>query len=154
MYTCLIVRGDRRSPATCVNYSSLNGFFKVATFLAITVPCATVIMVVDHFLLRAVRDLPAADECPALGGDVGSRTGRRSLRCSSRGLRRDREHDPAERLERLRHRPELGPRTAGVRLIAGGLYLVIVTATQSMTNARTWLGFPHTSMTRTSTGTP
>ena len=29
-------------------------------------------------------------------------------------------------------------------LIAGGLYLVIVTATQSMTNARTWLGFPHT----------
>jgi hypothetical protein len=34
-----------------VNYVITNGFFKVAAFLAVTAPCATVIMCVDHFLL-------------------------------------------------------------------------------------------------------
>ena len=34
-----------------MNFHVLNGFFYVANFLAITVPCATVIMLVDHFLL-------------------------------------------------------------------------------------------------------
>ena len=34
-----------------VNFHVLNGFFYVAKVVAITVPCATVIMLVDHFLL-------------------------------------------------------------------------------------------------------
>jgi purine-cytosine permease-like protein len=37
--------------ADLVNFHFLNGWFKVASFLAVSVPCATVIMVVDHFLL-------------------------------------------------------------------------------------------------------
>ena len=40
--------------AWLVNYHFLNGWFKVAGFLAITVPCATVIMAVDHFLLPRI----------------------------------------------------------------------------------------------------
>src|SRR5262249_40414049 len=47
----------------------LNGWFKVAGFLAVTVPCATVIMAVDHFLLpslfnisRPLTKVPAWEE--------------------------------------------------------------------------------------------
>ena len=49
--TCLIVAGGGVIAADLVNFHFINGWFKVATFLAITVPCATVIMAVDHFLL-------------------------------------------------------------------------------------------------------
>ena len=52
--------------ADLVNFHFLNGWFKVATFLAISVPSATVIMCVDHFLLprlfrvsRPLTDVPA-----------------------------------------------------------------------------------------------
>jgi purine-cytosine permease-like protein len=48
-YTCLILAAGGALAAWIVNYKELNGFFKVANFLAITVPCATVIMFVDHF---------------------------------------------------------------------------------------------------------
>jgi hypothetical protein len=34
-----------------VNFHFLNGWFKVSSFLAVSVPSATVIMAVDHFLL-------------------------------------------------------------------------------------------------------
>jgi purine-cytosine permease-like protein len=50
-YTCLAVAGGGVIAADLVNFHFLNGWFKVATFLAITVPSATVIMAVDHFLL-------------------------------------------------------------------------------------------------------
>src|ERR671938_116243 len=50
-YTCLIVAGGGVIAADLVNFHFINGWFKVATFLAITVPCATTIMAVDHFLL-------------------------------------------------------------------------------------------------------
>jgi len=49
--TCLIVAGGGVIAADLVNFHFLNGWFKVASFLAVSVPCATVIMVVDHFLL-------------------------------------------------------------------------------------------------------
>src|SRR5438876_1893456 len=49
--TCLIVAGGGVIAADLVNFHFINGWFKVATFLAITVPSATVIMAVDHFLL-------------------------------------------------------------------------------------------------------
>ena len=55
--------------ADLVNFHFLNGWFKVATFLAITVPSATVIMAVDHFLLprlfrisRPLTRVPAWEE--------------------------------------------------------------------------------------------
>ena len=50
-YTCLIVAIGCVIAADLVNFHFLNGWFKVATFLAISVPSATVIMVVDHFAL-------------------------------------------------------------------------------------------------------
>jgi purine-cytosine permease-like protein len=50
-FTALLVGGGGVVAAWLVNFHFLNGWFKVAGFLAITVPCATVIMAVDHFLL-------------------------------------------------------------------------------------------------------
>jgi purine-cytosine permease-like protein len=67
--TCLIVAGGGVIAADLVNFHFLNGWFKVATFLAITVPSATVIMAVDHFLLprlfrisRPLTRVPAWEE--------------------------------------------------------------------------------------------
>src|SRR5256714_5307026 len=51
VYTCLIVAAGGAFAGYLVNYKFVNGWFDVATFLAITVPCATTIMAVDHFLL-------------------------------------------------------------------------------------------------------
>src|ERR1700760_3583993 len=51
LYTCLVVAGGGAIAGYLVNYKFVNGWFDVATFLAITVPCATTIMAVDHFLL-------------------------------------------------------------------------------------------------------
>jgi purine-cytosine permease-like protein len=51
VYTCLLVAGGGVIAADLVNFHFLNGWFKVASFLAVTVPSATVIMAVDHFLL-------------------------------------------------------------------------------------------------------
>jgi purine-cytosine permease-like protein len=49
--TCLLVAGGGVIAAALVNFHFLNGWFKLASFLAVSVPCATVIMCVDHFLL-------------------------------------------------------------------------------------------------------
>jgi purine-cytosine permease-like protein len=54
LYTCLIVAAGGVLGAWLVNFHFLDGWFKVAGFLAITVPCATVIMAVDHFLLPRI----------------------------------------------------------------------------------------------------
>jgi purine-cytosine permease-like protein len=51
LYTCLVAAAIGAFAGWWINFHVLNGFFYVANFLAITVPCATVIMVVDHFLL-------------------------------------------------------------------------------------------------------
>jgi purine-cytosine permease-like protein len=71
--TCLIVAGGGVVAADLVNFHFINGWFKVASFLAITVPCATVIMAVDHFLLprlfaisRPLTRVPAWDEAGAI----------------------------------------------------------------------------------------
>lgn len=50
-YTCLVAAALGALAGWWVNFHVLNGFFYVANFLAITVPCATVVMIVDHFLL-------------------------------------------------------------------------------------------------------
>jgi purine-cytosine permease-like protein len=72
-YTCLIVAGGGVIAADLVNFHFINGWFKVASFLAITVPCATVIMAVDHFLLprlftisRPLTHVPSWDEAGAI----------------------------------------------------------------------------------------
>ncbi len=51
VYTCVLVAGGGVLGAWLVNFHFINGWFKVASFLAISVPCATVIMAVDHYLL-------------------------------------------------------------------------------------------------------
>jgi cytosine permease len=50
-YTCVLIAIGGCFSAWLVNYHFTNGFFKVAAFLAITVPTASVIMAIDHFLL-------------------------------------------------------------------------------------------------------
>ncbi len=51
VYTCVLVAGGGVIAGWLVNFHFINGWFKVAGFLAVTVPCATVIMAIDHFLL-------------------------------------------------------------------------------------------------------
>jgi purine-cytosine permease-like protein len=51
IFTCVLVAAGGAIAADLVNFHFVNGWFDVATFLAITVPCATTIMAVDHFLL-------------------------------------------------------------------------------------------------------
>jgi cytosine permease len=51
VYTCVILAFGGALSGWLVNYHFTNGFFKVAAFLAITVPTASVIMFIDHFLL-------------------------------------------------------------------------------------------------------
>jgi cytosine permease len=51
LYTCAIAAGGAALGAWLVPYVITNGFFKLANFLAITVVSASVIMVIDHFLL-------------------------------------------------------------------------------------------------------
>jgi cytosine permease len=51
IYSCLICACIGALAGWLVNYKITDGFFKVAAFLAVTAPCATVIMCVDHFLL-------------------------------------------------------------------------------------------------------
>jgi purine-cytosine permease-like protein len=51
LYSCAICAAISALAGYLVNYAVTHGFEKVAAFLAISVPCATVIMCVDHFLL-------------------------------------------------------------------------------------------------------
>lgn len=51
LYSCVVCAMIGALAGYLVNFVISNGFFKVAAFLAVTVPCATVIMCVDHFLL-------------------------------------------------------------------------------------------------------
>ena len=68
-YTVLLIAVGGVIAADLVNFHFLNGWFKVATFLAISVPSATVIMAVDHFALprifkisRPLTEVPAWEE--------------------------------------------------------------------------------------------
>ncbi len=51
LYSCLICACIGALAGYLVNYVITNGFLKVAAFLAVTAPCATTIMCVDHFVL-------------------------------------------------------------------------------------------------------
>lgn len=51
IYGCLICAGLGLFLAWLVNYQFVDGWLKVSGFLAVSIPCATTIMVVDYFLL-------------------------------------------------------------------------------------------------------
>jgi purine-cytosine permease-like protein len=68
-YTCLIMAGLGVLAAWVVPYVLTNGFFKLAAFISVTLPCATLIMAVDHFVLprlfavsRPLTKVPAWSE--------------------------------------------------------------------------------------------
>jgi cytosine permease len=143
VYTCLIVAAGGALAAYLVNYKFVNGWFDVATFLAITVPCATTIMAVDHFLLprwfrisRPLDAVPAWEETrlanwPAIVallvavayGAIASAILPGSLNV----------YDTPQ---------NWGPIPVESWLIAGGLYVVLVAVARTF-DAREVLGFPH-----------
>lgn len=56
IYTCLIMAGLGVLAAYIIPYVITNGFERLAAFISVTLPCATIIMAVDHFVLpRAIR---------------------------------------------------------------------------------------------------
>jgi cytosine permease len=143
--TCLIVAGGGVIAADLVNFHFLNGWFKVASFLAITVPSATVIMCVDHFMLprlfrlsRPLLRVPSWEEAglinlPAtialLGAVFFGVTGTASW---PRGWL---ESAPPN---------SWGPVPLESWAIAGGLYLALVALARAVAPARAALGFPRT----------
>jgi cytosine permease len=54
LYTCLILAALGVLAAWVVPYLIENGFETLASFISVTIPCATVIMAVDHFVLPRV----------------------------------------------------------------------------------------------------
>jgi purine-cytosine permease-like protein len=56
VYTCVFMAGIGVLAAYIIPYVITNGFEKLAAFISVTLPCATIIMAVDHFVLpRVVR---------------------------------------------------------------------------------------------------
>ena len=141
----LIVAGGGVIAADLVNFHFLNGWFKVATFLAITVPCATVIMAVDHFLLprlfrisRPLTRVPAWEETGLINvpavvallaavffGVTGTANWPHGWIYSA---------------------PQngWGPVPVESWLIAGALYVGLVAVAQATGRLRDWLGFAKT----------
>lgn len=84
IYSCLVTAAFGALMAWIVNYVLLSGFTTVSAFLAITVPCASVIMFVDHFVLprlfrisRPLIHVPSWREAgranvPAIAALIGS----------------------------------------------------------------------------------
>lgn len=51
VYTCLVAAAVGGLAAWIVPYGLTDGFLKLASFQAITLPCATIVMATDHFLI-------------------------------------------------------------------------------------------------------
>jgi hypothetical protein len=144
-FTCLLVAGGGVIAADLVNFHFLNGWFKVASFLAVSVPCATVIMVVDHFLLprlfrisRPLVHVPQWEETglinwPAtialLGAVFFGVTGTASW--------------PHGWLEATAPN-SWGPVPLEAWVLAGGLYIVLVAVARAIAPARSVLGVART----------
>jgi purine-cytosine permease-like protein len=143
LYTCAIVAGGGVIAADLVNFHFLNGWFKVASFLAVTVPSATVIMFVDHFMLprlfrisRPLTQVPAWEDAglinwPAtvalLGAVFFGVTGTASW---PRGWL---ESTPPN---------SWGPVPLEAWAIAGAGYLALVAVARAVGPVRSQLGFP------------
>ena len=144
-FTCLLVAGGGVIAADLVNFHFINGWFKVAVFLAITVPCATVIMAVDHFLLprffrisRPLTNVPSWEQVGLINvpavvallvavffGATGTAIWPHGWIYST----------PQE---------SWGPVPVESWLIAGGLYFGLVALVRAFGPVRSWLGFPKT----------
>jgi purine-cytosine permease-like protein len=144
-FTCLIVAGGGVIAADLVNFHFINGWFKVATFLAITVPCATVIMAVDHFVLprlfrisRPLTRVPSWEETGLINipavvallaavffGVTGTANWPHGWIYAS-------------------PQNSWGPVPVESWMIAGALYVVLVAVARAMGPVRDALGFPRT----------
>jgi hypothetical protein len=143
--TCLLVAGGGVVAADLVNFHFLNGWFKVSSFLAVTVPSATVIMVVDHFLLprlfrisRPLTSVPRWEQAglinlPAtvalLSAVFFGVTGTASW--------------PHGWLEAAPPN-SWGPVPLEAWALAGGLYIALVAVARAVAPVRSALGFPKT----------
>ena len=144
LYTCAIVALGGVLAAWLVNYQFLNGWFTVAGFMAITVPSATVIMTVDHFLLprlfgisRPLLRVPGWSEAGAVNVPavvallVSVLFGAIGLADLPGGWIL---HDPPT---------NWGPVPVEAWLLAGALYLAgVAIARRSLPDVRAVLGFP------------
>src|SRR5437868_7969935 len=144
-YTCLLVAGGGVIGAWLVNFHFINGWFKVAGFLAVTVPCATVIMAVDHFVLprvfrisRPLTRVPAWTEAGAINvpaviallaavffGVTGTASWPHGWIYAT----------PPN---------SWGPVPLEAWAIAGGLYVALVAVVRAYAPVRSALGFPRT----------
>jgi len=145
VYSCLICAGLGAVAGYLVNYAIQNGFFKVAAFLAITVPCATTIMVTDHYVLpRLFRISRPLDHVPSWADTaLGNWPALVALVIAvifgafATGI------FPGED-------PNIywGPAPLEAWVLAGALYLIGVAVTRAVTSdVKGWLGFA--SQTRT-----
>jgi hypothetical protein len=143
--TCLIVAGGGVIAADLVNFHFINGWFKVATFLAITVPSATVIMAVDRLLLprlfrisRPLTHVPSWEQTGLINvpavvallvavffGVTGTANWPHGWIYST-------------------PQNSWGPVPVESWLIAGVLYIGLVAVVQSLGRVRDWLGFAKT----------
>jgi cytosine permease len=141
VYTCVAVAGGGALAAWIVNYKAVNGWFDVATFLAITVPCATMIMVVDHFVLperlrisRPLLEVPSWQEAGRFNAPavVSLLVAVAYGAIASAILPGNLGYDTAR---------NWGPVPVECWLLAGGLYLGIVWALQHSPNIKRILAF-------------
>jgi purine-cytosine permease-like protein len=143
--TCLIVAGGGVIAADLVNFHFLNGWFKVATFLAITVPCATVIMAVDHFLLpklfrisRPLTSVPSWEDAGLINVPaVVALLAAVAFGATGTAIW------PNEWIYSTAQN-SWGPVPLESWALAGGLYVVLVAVAHSMGRVRDWLGFAKT----------
>jgi purine-cytosine permease-like protein len=143
--TCLIVAGGGVVAADLVNFHFINGWFKVAVFLAITVPCATVIMAVDHFLLprlfrisRPLTRIPSWEETGLINVPaVVALLAAVFFGATGTAIWPD---------GWIYSTPQnsWGPVPVESWLIAGALYIGLVAVAQAMGSVRQWLGFART----------
>jgi hypothetical protein len=141
VYTCVAVAGGGALAAWIVNYKTVNGWFDVATFLAITVPCATVIMAVDHFVLpgrfgisRPLLQVPSWQEAGRINipAVVSLLVAVAYGAIASAILPSDWGYDTAR---------NWGPVPMESWVMAGALYIAIVTAVQESPNVKKILAF-------------
>jgi cytosine permease len=141
VYTCLVVAAGGGLAAWIVNFKAVNGWFDVATFLAITVPCATVIMAVDHFVLpgrfgisRPLLKVPSWQEAGTINWPavVSLLVAVAYGAIASAILPGNWGYDSAR---------NWGPVPLECWAMAGALYLVLVAAVQSSANVKRTLAF-------------
>jgi len=146
LYTCLIAAALGALAGWVVNYKFVNGWFIVAGFLAVTVPCATVIMVVDHFLLPRLFKISRPLEKVPTWREAGvvNAPGVAALLCAIFFGITGTADWPGGWLEKTAP-GDWGPVPVEAWLLAGALYIVFVAASKALVKSesrlRSVLGF-------------